>query len=109
MVEQARHDRAVEEPGTSSAAPVRLGAGGTARLVAGVLAPMLAQGIIVRRPAVVRLLDRWQGDDRAVRALQRARARYGGGPLVLRIPGRSIALLTGAQDAARVLAGSPGC
>ena len=107
MVEQAQHDRALEEPGTSSAAPVRLGAGGTTRLVAGVLAPMLAQGIIVRRPAVVRLLDRWQGDDRAVRALQRARARYGRGPLVLHIPGRSIALLTGAQDAARVLAGSP--
>ncbi len=115
-VTPAAHDRAVQLPPapTAPAAPDhgshrigRAGAGETVRLVGGVLLPMLAQGIILRRPALVRLADRLQVDTRAVRALQRSRRRHGSGPLMLRIPGRDLALVLSAGDAARLLADSP--
>ncbi|SCX38933.1 Cytochrome P450 [Klenkia marina] len=85
----------------------RAGIGETVRLAATALAPMLAQGIIVRRPRLVRLADRLQVDDRAVRALQRSRRRHGPGPLRLRVPGRSLVLVLSAADAGRVLTGGP--
>jgi len=102
----APHDHAVQLPADAAPHPVsRAGVGETVRLAATALAPMLARGIIVRRPRLVRLADRLQVDDRAVRALQRSRRRHGPGPLWLRVPGRSLALVLSAADAGRVLAG----
>ena len=104
----APHDHAVQLPADEAPRPVsRAGIGETVRLAATALAPMLAQGIIVRRPRMVRLADRLQVDDRAVRALQRSRRRHGPGPLRLRVPGRSLVLVLSAADAGRVLAGGP--
>ncbi|MEI4273047.1 cytochrome P450 [Klenkia sp. LSe6-5] len=102
------HDHAVAPPTGDAPHPVsRAGVGETLRLATTALAPMLAQGIIVRRPRLVRLADRLQVDDRAVRALQRSRQRHGPGLLRLRVPGRSLALVMSAADAGRVLAGGP--
>ena len=68
---------------------------------------MLLQGVIARRPRPVAPAGRLDLDGRAVRLLQRMRERYGSGPLRLRIPGRSVALVLDPDDVARVLDGSP--
>lgn len=72
-----------------------------------VVAPLLARGVIVRRPGAVRVAEAVDADTRAVRLLQRLRAVHGVGPLRLRVPGRNMALLLGPQDVRRVLEGSP--
>ncbi|MDN5750769.1 MAG: cytochrome P450 [Pseudonocardia sp.] len=88
-------------------APSRASALDTARVLAGVLGPMLAQGVIARRPRMVAQAGRFGLDDRAVEILQRMRERYGPGPLRLRIPGRSVAVVLDADDVHRVLRDSP--
>jgi cytochrome P450 len=85
----------------------RLSAYESAATVAEVLVPLLARGVIARRPAVVGLLERVAADRRAVARLQVIRARHGGGPAVLRIPGRQIALVLSPPDVWRVLDETP--
>jgi cytochrome P450 len=63
--------------------------------------------VIVRRQRTVELLAKIDADARAVRLLGRLADRYEGGPLLLRVPGRSVAVLLDPADAHRVLAGSP--
>lgn len=91
----------------AGSAPARASARDTAHVLGGVLGPMLAQGVIARRPRMTALAQRWHLDDRADAILQRMRARYGDGPLRLRIPGRSVALLLDPDDVQRVLRDSP--
>lgn len=79
----------------------------TLRVLGVVVAPLLARGIIVRRPGVTRRLERVDADARAVALLQRMRRRYGRGPLRLRVPGRRTTVVLDAEDARRVLAESP--
>src|SRR5690625_1114171 len=71
-----------------------------------VLVPMAAGGAIARRPRVMRLAERLDLDSRAVREMQRLRARYGPGPVQV-TPGRRLALLLDPADVHRVLNGSP--
>jgi cytochrome P450 len=85
----------------------RAGIRDTAAAVGGVLAPMLLQGVIARRRRAVALAGRLGLDGRAVRTMTRLRERYGPGPLVLRLPLRTVALVLEPDDVARVLAGSP--
>ncbi len=79
----------------------------TVGVVAGIVVPLVARGLIVRRPRVTALQQRLDVDARAVKRLQRLRRRYGPGPLRLRIPGRSLAVVLDARDARRVLEESP--
>ncbi len=79
----------------------------TARILTGALGPIVLQGVISRRPRATALAGRLDLDDRAVRLLRRMRRRYGTGPLRLRVPGRSVAVVLGGDDVARVLEGSP--
>src|SRR6266545_1326335 len=65
----------------------------TLRVLSTVLAPVLAQGPIIRRPRVLALAERLDADRRAGRLLRRLRTRYGSGPLRLRVPGRSVVVL----------------
>ena len=65
----------------------------TLRAVVGVLLPLVARGVIVRRQRVVALLERLDADRRLVGTLQRLRARYGPRPLLLRLPARRIVLV----------------
>lgn len=61
----------------------------------------------MRRPAVVAGLDRLDADSRAVRRMQRLRARYEPGPLMLRMPGREVAVVLTAEHVRRILDESP--
>jgi len=79
----------------------------TAAVAGGAIAPLLAQGVIARRPPVVRLAGLLGTDDRSVRLLSGIRDRYGTGPVRLSLPGRSVALVLGAEDVHRVLDGTP--
>ncbi len=79
----------------------------TAGVVADVLAPLVARGVIVRRPAVEDALDRLDADRRAVRRMQRLRERYGPGPVRMRLPRRDMAMVLSPDDVRRVLDGSP--
>jgi len=79
----------------------------TARVLARVLGPVIAQGVVIRYPAMTARAERHGWDARAVRTLDDLRRRYGDGPLVLRLPGRRLALVLTAEDAGRMLAGTP--
>lgn len=69
--------------------------------------PTIAKGLILRRPAVVALTERWDLDRKAVRRLQSLRDKYWPGPLLLRMPIRSQAIVLSDRDVHRVLRQSP--
>ncbi len=85
----------------------RAGVRDTVRVVGGVITPTIAGGVIRRRPHMLAWLDRLQLDRTAVRVCEDLRARYGPGPVWLRVPGRSIALLLDPDDVDRVLTSTP--
>jgi cytochrome P450 len=76
-------------------------------LLAAAGGPLFAKGIMVRRPWVVRLLQATGLEASGVRALQRARRRYGDGPVMLRLPFRDQAVVLSADDVKRVLRETP--
>jgi cytochrome P450 len=75
--------------------------------VAKVTAPMLAKGPLIRRPRAVAVSERFDLDGRGVRELRRLRERYGDGPLIVRIPGRTHAVILSPAHVQRVLAETP--
>jgi cytochrome P450 len=77
------------------------------RVVAGVLLPLVAQGLILRRRRTVDLLDHLDADARALSVLRELRDRRGRRPLRLRLGGRDLAIVLSAADARRILDGSP--
>jgi hypothetical protein len=79
----------------------------TLAVVADVILPTVAKGPVIRRPRMVALAEWLDLDRRAVRRMQRIRDRYGSGPLLLRIPGRSQAVILAPEHVHRVLDGSP--
>jgi cytochrome P450 len=81
--------------------------GETLGLIAEVVIPTLAKGVIIRRPRVVALGERLDLDGRAARRVQRLRDARGSGPLLLRIPIRSQAIVMDPELARRVLRESP--
>ena len=93
-------------PGGPGTLPV-LSAADTARLVGSALGPIVAQGVIARRPRVVAAAEKAGTDDRAVRLLQELRARYGDGPVRVPLPGRPAALVLDADGVRRVLTEGP--
>jgi cytochrome P450 len=81
---------------------------GESLLVLGeVVAPLLARGVIVRRPRAVNLADRLEADVRAIGRLKALRERYGPGPVLLRAPVRDFAVILAAEDVHRVLDQTP--
>jgi cytochrome P450 len=85
----------------------RLDAVDAARVLARVLTPLVARGVIKRRPTVVGWLERSDADRRAVECLQSIRRRYGAGPAVIALPGRTMAVILHPDDAWEVLRRSP--
>lgn len=85
----------------------RASAADTVRVLSTVLLPMLAGGVIKRRPLVMRLVGLLGGDERAIRAIARLRDRYGDGPLSLRLPRRGFAVVLSPEDVGTVLAATP--
>ncbi|MBW0106304.1 cytochrome P450 [Pseudonocardia sp. KRD291] len=94
-------------PGSSSSSLPTASPRETAQVLGGAVGPILAQGVIARRPWVVKLAGQLGTDDRSVRMLQGLRARHGDGPVRLPIPGRPAALVLGAADVRRVLEQTP--
>ncbi|MET9337806.1 hypothetical protein [Nonomuraea sp. NPDC003804] len=87
--------------------PCRTSPWETLRLALEVALPIVAQGVVLRRPLGVRLAALLRADERANRLLARLRDRHDGGPLLVRIPLRGWAVipLTGA-DVRRALHGA---
>ncbi|MFF0146699.1 cytochrome P450 [Amycolatopsis sulphurea] len=79
----------------------------TARITGEVLLPTVAGGVLKRRPGVQQIAQRMQWDRRSVRLLTGLQDKYGGRPLRLRVPGRSIVLPLSAEDVGAVLAETP--
>lgn len=92
---------------TARSALPRLSARDSAAVTADVLLPFVLRGPIARRPRVVGLAQRMDADSRAVRRLQAVRARYGPGPVLAPLPGRTIALILSPTHVGRVLHDSP--
>ena len=79
----------------------------TARVLATVLLPTLAKGVIVRRPGAMALAGKLQSDGTAIDTMRHLRDRYGPEPVRLRITGRSVAVLVDPADVGRLLRESP--
>ncbi|SFK00371.1 Cytochrome P450 [Amycolatopsis sacchari] len=79
----------------------------TLKVATGVLGPVLAGGVIKRRPKVMGLLEKAQADTSAVQILQDLRAKYAAPLVRLAVPGRSFALVLSADEVGHVLAESP--
>jgi hypothetical protein len=77
------------------------------RLLVRVALPTWAKGIFLRRRWGVALTARWGLDRKAVRCLQALRAKYGEGPLLLRIPGHPQVLLLSPKHMQTVLDATP--
>src|SRR3954453_5147241 len=82
-------------------------AGETAGVLADLVAPLVARGVIVRRPRIEGALDRLDADRRAVRRLQALRRHHGDAPVLLRLPGRDVVIVLAPDDVRRVLDGTP--
>lgn len=81
--------------------------GETACVLAAVVAPVIARGVIVRRPWVVGLVERLDLDTRAVRRMRALRDKYGPGPLRLKVPVRQQTLILHPDHVHQVLEGTP--
>jgi cytochrome P450 len=79
----------------------------SAWITARVLLPLLARGLIVRRPPVVALAERLDLDRDAVRELQALRVRYGPGPVRIKLPAKELAVVLDPGDAQDILERSP--
>jgi cytochrome P450 len=79
----------------------------TLGVIMDVVTPNLAKGPIIRRPKVVAFAERMDLDRRAVKRMQAIRDRYGGGPLMLRLPLRDQAVILDPAHVRRVLDQSP--
>lgn len=89
-----------------NATPAVLGPIDTARALS-VLAPLVAQGAILRRPAVTAWAERRQVDRKGAGTLAGLRRRTGGGPAVVRLPGLRLAVLLDPEHVVRVLDETP--
>jgi cytochrome P450 len=78
-----------------------------ARTVRDVLLPVVAQGAILRRPAASRAAELVHADDRALKRVRALRQKYGEGPLLIRLPGRIIALVLDPEHVHRILRETP--
>ncbi|MCP1365518.1 cytochrome P450, partial [Halomonas sp. BBD48] len=79
----------------------------TISIFSAVLIPTLAKGAIIRRPKVVGMSERLGLDRRAVRRLQKLSETYGDGPLLLRTPYKTMALVLNPDHVHRVLEETP--
>lgn len=79
----------------------------TAKILADVQLPTVAQGPIIRRPKAVAAAERLGCGPRAVARMQALAKKYGQGPLLLAVPGRNMAVVLDPEHVHRVLEESP--
>jgi len=99
--------RAITKSGTTPTGLPRASVLDTLALGLDVFAPLVAQGVIIRRPPIVALAEKLDLDTRAVARMQKLRDKYGRGPLMLPLPIRNQAVVLDPQHAQRVLDASP--
>ena len=74
-----------------------------ARLLGQVAVPFVAVGPIARRRWAMKLLEKNQSDAGVVRLVADLRKRHGDGPVVVPIPGRTLAIVLTPEDVDRIL------
>jgi cytochrome P450 len=79
----------------------------TLAVVVGVAGPVLAEGVVRRRPRAVAAAEYLDLTRRAIKILQRLRRRYGPGPVLLTVAGRRHALILDPAHVRRVLDETP--
>jgi hypothetical protein len=79
----------------------------TLAICAEVLLPTIAKGVIMRRPRVLAIAEALDLDRRAIRRMRRVRDQHGEAPLLLGIPGRSLAMILSPEDVHRILSETP--
>lgn len=99
--------RGISRAGTTCTGLPRASLLDTLALGLEVFAPVVAQGVIIRRPPMVALAEKLDLDRRAVQRMQKLRDKYGRGPLMLPLPIRKQAVVLDPRHAQRVLDGSP--
>jgi cytochrome P450 len=87
--------------------PVDLTASETRRVLGQVLAPLVAQGAVLRRPRVTAWAERHQTDRTARAVLTGLRERHGHAPLAFHVGPRRFVVATEREDVRRLLEGSP--
>jgi hypothetical protein len=98
--------RATESSGKIAALP-RMTVAETVAVLAWAGGPLVAKGIIVRRPWVVALLQATGLERQGISVLQDLRRRYGEGPVLMRLPWREQAIVLSPDHLRRVLDGTP--
>lgn len=79
----------------------------TIAIISQVMAPNVAKGVIRRRPNVVGMVERFGLDAKGIRQLQALSKKYGRGPLMLKVPGKKMAVVLDPADANHVLEHTP--
>lgn len=79
----------------------------TIAIVCRVIAPNVAKGVIRRRPKIVGVVERFALDAQGVQQLQALSKKYGRGPLMLKVPGKPMAVVLDPADANDVLEHTP--
>lgn len=92
---------------TASARVPRTSVLDTLAIFADVFFPTLAKGVSMRRRRVLRLAEALDLDRRAIHRMQRLRDKYGAGPVLIRLPGRSLALVLDPSHVHRILRSTP--
>jgi hypothetical protein len=87
--------------------PVDLSTGEAARVVGQVLAPLVAQGAIIRRPRATAWAERHQADRTARAVLSGLRERHDRAPLAFGVGPRRFVVVTERDDVRRLLEDSP--
>jgi cytochrome P450 len=77
------------------------------RVLRDIFLPTIAKGVILRRPAVLACAERFQLDRVAIRRTQFMRMKYGSGPVLVKFPGRSFAVVLDPMHVRRILAQTP--
>jgi hypothetical protein len=72
-----------------------------------VVLPTFAKGVILRRGGVLRWLEQFELEERALRRMARLRERYGQGPLLLAVPFRPQVVILSPTQALDVLKRTP--
>lgn len=79
----------------------------TLSMVAEVVLPTVAKGPLIRRRKMVAMAERFELDKRAVRRMQKLQEKYGPGPLMLRVPRWSRAVILAPEHVHQVLERTP--
>jgi hypothetical protein len=99
---------AIPETATDNSGPNRASLVDSMRAAATVLGPSLVKGVMLRRQAMMHLVESFKADQAALDECLRLRDKYGPGPLTLSLPGRPHTLILSGADARAVLEADAG-